>query len=112
MSSVKTYVSARFQLAAFAITNLILVAILYKPMHRFSCYDGKPHIISGKPAQSNPAIVRAGLLVNSFSKFDMHSSDFNFEGKLWFEFDPRTITAKELETFDINHGEILERSKP
>lgn len=112
MSSTKTYVSAQFQIGVFIIANLILIAVLYKPMQRLTCHDQKPHFIAGAPAHSSPSVVRAGLLINSFSKFDIHSNDFIFEGKVWFEFDPVLVTVKELETFDINHGEILERSKP
>lgn len=112
MSRVKEYVSPQFQLTAFAIASVLLIAILYVTVYRFTTYDDKPHILCGVPAESNPKIIPVGFLVNSFSKFHVLDNEFALDGMVWFEFEPDTISVEDLEKFNINHGEIIERSKP
>lgn len=112
MATIKNHVNASFQLFAFGIVSLLFVALLYKPLYRFTSYDHKPSHFSGVPLNSKPAMIRTGLHINSFSKVDFLKNDFVFEGEVWFEFDPKLITIDDLEKFDIDHGQILERSKP
>lgn len=112
MTTIKNHVSAKFQTIVFSLACFILIFLLYKPLYRFTSYDQKPDNLSGAPQQSNPALIRTGLHINSFSKVDILKNDFVFEGELWFEFDPSKISIEELEKFDIDHGQILEKSKP
>src|SRR6516164_5909649 len=102
MSITKKYVTAKFQLIVFGIACLLVIAILLRPLQRFTIYDQKPNIEKGIPSGSSPSIVRTSLLVNSFSKFEMLKNEFYFEGKLSFEFDPDVISLEDLEKFDIN----------
>lgn len=111
-SARKKHVSASFQMITFIIATILFAGMLYIPLYRFTSYDQKPTFSVGSPAASTPSIMRTGLHINSFSKTDILKNDFIFEGELWFEFDPRTVTLEDIEKFDIDHGQIIERSKP
>lgn len=112
MATIKKHVSACFQLVTFTCASIMFALMLYKPLHRFTSYDQKPTLSSGIPAHSTPTMVRTGLHINSFSKTDILKNDFIFEGELWFEFDPKQVSIEDIEKFDLDHGQILERSKP
>jgi hypothetical protein len=57
-------------------------------------------------------VIKLGLYVNEFEKFDVVSGDFVFTGVIWFMFDPGTISFDTLENFNIEKGRIIERSPP
>lgn len=108
----KKHVSPLFQTILFIVVTSLLAGIIYKPIQRFTSYDQKPSFIAGIPAGSTPTIVHSGLHIDSFAKSDILKNDFVFEGNLWFEFDPKQVSLDDIKKFDIDHGQILEKSDP
>lgn len=84
-------------------------------MSTFESYEQYPTLLSLpelKKLEGKRSIVKTGLFIRSFSKFDISKNEFEFDGVLWFEFDPHEISLDSLAQSTIANGEIIRISKP
>lgn len=105
------------QVVFMVVTTIILVAMLYKPMTDFVPIAPAPLIIPvteslKKEWQQEPAVVKTGLRITDFSKFDALKNDFVVHVNLWFEYDPKKVTFEEIDNFAFIRGDIVKKSEP
>ncbi len=104
------------QIILMFITLSVTGYIFYKPLFNFTCNDPMPEV---KPLDKNlitviqkPNLVKVGLFIYGFSKFDILNDNFTFDGILFFEFDPTILNLERISKFSFKNGNILYKSEP
>lgn len=105
------------QIMLIIVSSCIIWAALYRRLERFVPHDPAPPIFNVTPETYNyfggfPDEINVGLYISQFRKFNMVTDEFDFNGILWFEFNPDTISLETLEKFDFEKGEIKYKSNP
>jgi hypothetical protein len=105
------------QVTLIIISLSIIWFCLYKRLNKFKTSDPKPPIIFVTPETYKnfggfPDTVKIGLYINQFREFNIVSNKFDFNGIIWFEFDPDVISLEILEKFVFKKGEIKQKSDP
>src|SRR3990167_4947684 len=98
------------------ITLIVFTLLLYKPLTHFVTLDTSPSITTFTEQELKTIkpdkIVKTGLYIKDFSKFDVNNNKFKFEGVLSFEFDPKAISPQQLDHFNFERGQIIYKSIP
>ncbi|HJM68990.1 MAG TPA: hypothetical protein QGF02_03530 [Candidatus Babeliales bacterium] len=116
LSHVQRHAAIYIQVSVSFIATIIFVSLFYKPLTYFVSRDGNPAITRFTEEESNSlqpkTIVKTGLYVKDFPKFDVKNNKFQFEGVLSFEYDPKEVSAEQLDSFNFERGQIVYKSKP
>ncbi len=59
-----------------------------------------------------PIPIKTGLSIYNYRIFDMLNATYEFEGTIWFEFDPSTISIDTVSEFEFEKGDIIHKSSP
>ncbi len=106
-------VKAHFQVVAFLIASVLLAIIFYAKAVNFYGFDRLPEVKEfSQSLNVDTPIVHMGLQINSFSEFKVSKGKFSFAGSIWFQYDPDTISLKDIKKFQLVHGEIISMSSP
>lgn len=97
-------------------TSIIWYLLSYR-LDSFSTNDPKPPIIHITPEIYNnfggfPDTIQIGLYINQFRNFNIISNEFDFDGIIWFEFNPDILSLSTLEKFVFKSGDIVSKSSP
>jgi hypothetical protein len=113
----RLYTSSIFQISAMVITAIILAFPVRKVLSPlvYIPLDQRPALLPITPAITrefgkNPGVIRVGLLIQSFSTFNVLQDEFQFSGIIWFNFDPSVVPLSTIEKFSVGKGEILSRT--
>lgn len=111
------FITVHYQVVLLVVTTLLLIGSLYHPMNDFYPVAQEPHVITitddmMKKWTTPPTIVKTGLTITDFSKFDTLKNDFIAHVIIWFEYDPKKISQAEIDTFSFVRAEILKKSAP
>ena len=109
-------ISPFFQLVPLFLSISTIVAALYWRLNNYKSLDAKPIITPITPSSSkkfggSPSVIKVGLYITQFQKFDIVANDFSFNGVIWFEFHQGAISLDTLKKFTIEKGTILKRSE-
>jgi len=111
-------VSPYLQIVLIVLSASVICFFLYRRLFdTFVQSDAKPPVEIITPAKvyefgGFQGIIKVGLYLNQFEKFDMIKNDFVFTGIIWFEFNPDLISLETLQKFSFSSGEILSQSPP
>lgn len=106
------------QMILVGISVVVISFFLYQRLfNNFIHTDIKPPIEIITPAKvyefgGFQGVIKVGLYLNQFEKFDIIKNDFVFTGIIWFEFNPDLISLETLQKFSFSSGEILSQSPP
>lgn len=105
------------QVLLILISLSIIWLCLYKRLSEFTTRDPKPPIIHVTPETYKkfggfPDNVKVGLYINQFREFNVVTNKFDFDGVIWFEFNPDIISLEILEKFIFDRGKIETKSDP
>jgi hypothetical protein len=108
------HTSTLFQIIMMVITTAALALPVYKILSPliYTPLDVRPELLPITPAITrefgrNPGIVKIGLLIQSFSIFNIIQDEFEFSGIIWFNFDPSVIPLSMIEKFSIGKGKFI-----
>ncbi len=109
-------ISPFFQLVPLFLSISTIIAALYWRLNNYESLDTKPIITPVTPSSSkkfggSPSIIKVGLYITQFQKFDIVANDFIFNVVIWFEFHHGTISLDTLKKFTIEKGTILKKSE-
>ncbi len=109
-------ISPFFQLIPLFLSIAAIITALYWRLNNYQSQDTKPAITPITPSSlkkfgGSPSIIKVGLYITQFQKFDMVENDFIFNGVIWFEFHPGTISLDTLKKFTIEKGTVLKKSE-
>jgi hypothetical protein len=105
------------QVILITISTCIIWALLSARLNTFTTNDPKPPIIHVTPETYKafggfPDIIQIGLYINQFRNFNMINNEFDFDGIIWFEFNPDILSLQTLEKFVFKNGDIVSKSSP
>lgn len=105
------------QVILITISTCLIWALLSIRLNTFSTDDPKPQIINITPETYNafggfPDIIQVGLYINQFRTFNIITNEFDFDGIIWFEFNPDILSLQTLEKFVFKSGDIISKSSP
>lgn len=105
------------QVLLITFSACIIWYCLFKRLNTFNTQDPKPPIIEVTPETYNafggfPDTVQVGLYINQFRAFNMTNNEFDFDGIIWFEFNPDILSLATLEKFVFKGGEVISKSAP
>lgn len=105
------------QVALIILSACIIWYCLFRRLDTFTTKDPRPPIINVTPEIYNnfggfPDTIEIGLYLNQFRTFNMINNEFDFDGILWFEFNPDILSLQTLERFVFKGGEIVSKSSP
>ena len=106
------------QIILIALSALTIGFFLYQRLfNTFLQQDIKPPVEIITPAKvyefgGFQGVIKVGLYLNQFEKFDIIKNEFVFTGIVWFEFNPDLISLETLQKFSFSSGEILSQSPP
>lgn len=114
---IRTTVSPIFQIVLIVISLSITLGLLYQKSTTFDSREKLPPISAVTPAIIKEfggfiQLVSVGLLITRFDNFNMTTKDFTFDGILWFQFDPGTISVETIDKFSFDNGTIIQKSPP
>lgn len=105
------------QLLLIALSVAVIAYAAYIKIGRFEIVDPERSIIHITPEVysklgATPEIIRIGLRINQFKKFNIVANEFDFTGIIWFEFNQYAIDLETLGNFVFEEGTIEYRSTP
>jgi hypothetical protein len=106
-----------YQIAFFVITTIVVTAMLYRPLVQYHPAGHKPRLLpmadeAIKQRGQEPIHVKTGFTITDFIKFDPIHNDFSINAVLWFEFNPKTVSAEVVDKFFFTKGDVAKRSEP
>ena len=103
-------VGAFYQVTTFLVTVLILTGLF--AIHHQSFRPKDPVYQLKKNKNGALHTITAGLHIAHFNKFFVSQNIFEFDGTIWFSFDPAVVSLDVIKKFTIHNGEILKISGP
>ena len=105
------------QVLLILISTSVIWLSLYNRLNLFITDDPEPPVINVTPETYKhfggfPDTIKVGLYINQFRKFNMVENNFDFNGIIWFEFNPDIISLDTLEKFEFEKGKIKHKSDP
>lgn len=109
--------SLRFQIISIMITTVALSICMYDNYYTFKVFDPKPelhHTLSStnEPLKTPTSLVKTGIFIKNFPKFDITKQTFTMDAIIWFAFDPEKIALDTIDAFGFEKGTIVYKSKP
>ncbi len=103
----------------FTAVTLSAIAILVMFLHSISkLHIGEAELelqshdqVTLDTAKMGGRILKVGLSIRSFLKFDMTEDLFEFDGILWFEGDPRLLEKTPIDKFYFDRGKLIEHTE-
>ena len=106
-----TPVTTLFQLIALIIVTALLALLFLPPFYSFRPKDQVPVIKPYTTPLPEQKQVHLGIHIDNFVEFDIVRNNFVVEGSLWFAYDPKNISRKDIDQFTFDQA-TLERSEP
>lgn len=108
-------VSVPAQIALLLISFVLFIVFLYRPINDFEPVNVAP-VIFAAPATTDaghaPVVVKTGLSITDFLKFDVIKNEFEAAAIIWFVFDPAQISPELIDAFSFTKGDITYKSSP
>lgn len=108
--------SLRFHFITISITCIIALLSIKLTVEQPTPVEEEFSIKSLMPSMINtnnaPITLKTGLSIYNYRTFDMLNSTYEFEGTIWFEFDPATISLDTISEFEFEKGDIIYKSNP
>jgi hypothetical protein len=97
------------------LSSCIIWFCLSKRISTFKTNDPKQPLIHITPETYNafggfPDIIKIGLHITQFRAFNIIANEFDFDGIIWFEFNPDTLSLQTLEKFIFKNGDVISKS--
>lgn len=103
----------RLQKICLSIMLLVMIPFLFLVSQKYYVTDPQPTIYYLLPknisANNPPVKIMTGLTISGFSQFDPRQNIFEFNGTIWFEFNPKEISSDTVEKFSFYNGKINEK---
>lgn len=105
------------QLIALIFTSLVICFLGYRATVGFHSVEQPPELFPITPNKitewgGDPAIVKTGLHIINFPKFDMQNNDFIIDCIVWFEFDPSLVSLETIDKFSFDKSQIQLKYSP
>lgn len=110
MEKNKKFVSPLFQIIAFSVASLCLVALFYKPFVDFRSHDQVPALMAYEK-QNSLIPVQMGLTIHHFMESDIIKNTVSIDATVWFGYDPKTVTREQIGQFSFDEA-TLEKLQP
>jgi hypothetical protein len=102
----KNHVSALFQIIAFFVASVCLIAVFYKPFMMFKSYDNVPSVAPYTLLYKNGIPVYTGLIIHNFVESDIIKDNISIDATISFAYDPQKITREQIAQFDFDEATI------
>lgn len=111
----RVLISPLFQVTFIILTTIIISWSFYYRLAFFKAHDKLPQYQVITPAKFREFgafanEINVGLYIDEYENFNLLDNDFTFTGKIWFSFDPGSISIDTLEKFSFAFGQVLSRS--
>jgi hypothetical protein len=105
------------QVLFIVVSATIIWSLLSTRLNRYSIEDPEPPIFNVTPEIYKsfggfPDTIQIGLYITQFRTFNIITGEFDFEGIIWFEFNPDILSLQTLEKFIFKNGDIVSKSSP
>ncbi len=107
----------RFQTICMTISLILILFMFQRGAANFIFNDPYPEMFYLTPIRQTESggavsIVQTGMVVRSFTFFDITNNDFVVDLVVWFEFNSNAISIDTIEKFSFERGSILYKSAP
>jgi len=116
-STIRENVPPLFQIIMILVSFTIIGSTLYNQLNYVAYHEQQPQLEIVTPQKiaefgGFPDIVKVGLYIDQFQKFDLIKNEFIFSGIIWFLVLPGIISLETLQKFEFQQSEILYLSPP
>lgn len=106
-----------FQVGLFIVSAIMVGALSYRAIQINLPLEQPPHILPITADQikewgTQPSVVTVGLQITDIPKFDTLQNKFMFDAKIWFLFDPESISLETIKHFSFEKAKIVSQSEP
>lgn len=110
------FVDPLHQTAFAVLSALILLAAFAHRLGRFEPHDAPISLIVYSPEELEQfggaqRVVKMGLFIRSFSKFDVVGNQFVIRGALWFQFNPAVVSQETIGHYTMTEGAVTQTSE-
>jgi len=110
-------VSPPVQLFLIVLSSFLIITLAYGPIRKFYSAEASSQLLPITPQLvkkwgGEPIMVTVGLHIRNFPEFDFVSNKFEFDGILWFEFDPALISLETISKFTFDKADLIKKSEP
>lgn len=105
------------QVVLIILSATIIGGLLSVRLNHYIMNDPKPPIFHITPETYKtfggfPDTIQVGLYISQFRNFNIITGEFDFDGIIWFEFNPDILSLQTIEKFVFKSGDIVSKSSP
>jgi len=104
-----------FQMLSICLCLAAFYLLIADSLNRFKTFESFPTLLSNAPEPQTQfgqgtVDIRTGLFVKDFTDFNIQEDTFELLGNIWFEFNPNIVSLEDIQGFEFDNGQIIEKS--